>query len=248
MHEQRKTSSSIVKPKKAKAMSVSISPRYWTFFKELKENNNKVWFEQNKDRFADIKTEFTEFMATFLDRIKLIDELPPLEPKKTVFRIYRDVRFAKDKTPYKTHIAAVIDRGKTWQSKCGFYIHIEPGNSFVGGGAWEPEKDALKAIRQEIDYNADELLGIINDPMFISHFGHISGDKLKTAPKDYSAEHPNIELLKHKQYLVSRKFSDKEVVDKGFVDELVATYKAALPFFGYFDVVFKEVHENAVTS
>ncbi len=225
-------------------MAAMISPKYGLFFKELKENNHKPWFEANKKRYEDIKSEFTFFMAEFLDHIRLVDELPHLEAKKTIFRIYRDVRFAKDKTPYKTHIAAVIDRGKDWHSKCGFYIHIEPGNSFVGGGAWEPTKDALKAIRQEIDYNGTALLDLMNQRDFKKMFGTIGGDKLKTIPRDYAATHPNIELLKHKQFLISRKFSDEEITSKDFLNELVATYKAALPFFNYFDVVFKEVHEG----
>lgn len=225
-------------------MAHSISPKYCFFFRELKENNNKAWFELNKDRYNEIKDEFILFMADFIDRIKALDEIPVLEPKKTVFRIHRDVRFAKDKTPFKTHIASVIDRGKDWHHKCGFYLHIEPGNCFVGGGAWEPTKEALKAIRQEIDYNPSELISLLNDKNFIHHFGHITGDKLKTAPRDYNMDHPQIEFLKHKQFLVSKKFSDKEVVDKNFINLLVETYQASLPFFNYFDVVFKEVGEK----
>lgn len=225
-------------------MAHSISPKYCLFFKDLKENNNKPWFELNKDRYNDIKEEFTAFMAEFIERIKPLDELPELVAKKTIFRIYRDVRFAKDKTPYKTHIASVIDRGKDWSSKCGFYIHIEPGNSFIGGGAWEPSKEAIKAIRQEIDYNPSELLDVLNSPSFLTNYGTMNGDKLKTTPKDYSADHPQIELLKHKQFLFSRKFTDLEVVDKNFMNVLVSCYEAALPFFNYFDVVFKEVGEQ----
>ncbi|MES2627676.1 MAG: DUF2461 domain-containing protein [Bacteroidota bacterium] len=222
----------------------SISPKYCLFFKELKENNNKPWFELNKDRFNEIKDEFTLFMADFITEIKELEPLPDLVPKKTVFRIYRDVRFSKDKTPYKTHIASVIDRGRNWQSKCGFYIHIEPGNSYIGGGAWEPTKEALKGIRQEIDYNPQELIDIIENPEFVAAYGKISGDKLKTTPKDYTADHPQIELLKHKQFLISKKFTDNEVVDKNFINVLLAHYKIALPFFNYFDVVFKEVGEK----
>ena len=224
-------------------MASVISPKYGLFFKELKENNHKPWFEANKDRYNDIKDEFTLFMAEFLERIQTLDKLPPIEPKKTIFRIYRDVRFSKDKTPYKTHIAAVIDRGNNWHNKCGFYIHIEPGNSFVGGGAWEPTKDALKAIRQEIDYNSSPLSELLDNIDFKTMFGNIAGDKLKTVPRDYAPSHPNIELLKHKQFLISRKFSDAEVASHHFMDELVATYQASLPFFNYFDVVLKEVHD-----
>ncbi len=225
-------------------MSPVISPRYGSFFTELKDNNNKPWFEANKDRYQLIKDEFTLFMAEFLERIKTFDKIPELDPKKTIFRIYRDVRFAKDKTPYKTHIAAVIDRGKDWHSKCGFYIHIEPGNSFVGGGAWEPTKESLKAIRQEIDYNPEPLLELLSSKAFTNTYGNISGDKLKLMPKDYPTDHKHAELLKHKQFLFSKKFTDLEIVDKHFIDKLVDCYKVALPFFNYFDVVFKEVHEG----
>ncbi len=226
-------------------MPTTISPNYCHFFLELKKNNNKNWFDANRDRYDRIKEGFVEFMADFIDEIKKLEPLPPLDPKKTIFRIYRDVRFAKDKTPYKTHIASVIDRGKNWHSKCGFYIHIEPGNTFIGGGAWEPDKDALKAIRQEIDYNPSELLSILYNPLFKRYFGVITGDKLKTSPRDYKIDHPHIELLKHKQFLISRKFNDNEVVAPNFLDELVDCYKAALPFFNYFDVVFKEVNDKA---
>ncbi|HEX4888278.1 MAG TPA: DUF2461 domain-containing protein [Luteibaculaceae bacterium] len=228
-------------------MTTCLTPKWIHFFNELKANNSKTWFDANKNRYEEIKSEFTQFMSEFLQRIQSFDDILPVEPKKTIFRIYRDVRFSKDKTPYKTHIAAVIDRGQKWQNKCGFYIHIEPGNVFVGGGAWEPNKESLKAIRQEIDYNGDELLGIVNTPEFIETFGSMGGDKLKKAPKDYDPNHTHIEFLKHKQFLISRKFSDKDAQQPDFLDQLVQTYQRSIPFFNYFDVVFREVEERIGT-
>lgn len=221
-------------------MPAVISPEVFAFFSELKENNNKVWFEARKGRYEQIREDFALFMGEFLERIRKVDDLPAIDPKKTIFRIYRDIRFSKDKTPLKTHLAAVVDRGPKWQDKCGFYIHIEPGASFIGGGAWEPSGTALKAIRQEIDYNAEPLLEILNNREFRKLFGGLGGDRLQKAPKDYQIDHPHIDLLKHKQFLVSRKFTDNEVLSPSFQDELVKCYKAALPFFTYLDTVLKE--------
>jgi uncharacterized protein (TIGR02453 family) len=225
-------------------MAATIQPEIFRFCEELKQNNNKPWFEANKPRYEKLKEGFTVFMTELLVRLQKIDNLPGIDPKKTVFRIYRDVRFSKDKTPYKSHMAAVIDRGPKWQNKCGFYIHLEPGGCFIGGGAWEPSPQALKAIRQEIDYNAEPLLDILNDREFKKLFGGLGGDRLMKAPKDYLIDHPHIDLLKHKQFLVSRPFTDEEVLSATFQDELVKTYKTALPFFNYLDIVLKEATEG----
>lgn len=226
-------------------MSAFINPELLGFLTQLKSNNNKVWFEENKKKYTELREEYVGFMDSLLLKVRGLEDIPLVEAKKTVFRIYRDVRFAKDKTPYKINISSIIDRGPSWYFKCSFYIHIEPGASFIAGGVWEPSPAALKAIRQEIDYNPLPLLAILNSENFKRNFGKMEGDKLIKAPKDYPADHPNIDLLKHKQLIISKKLSDTEILAPDFQAQIFELYKNALPFFNYFDVVLKEISEEA---
>ena len=213
------------------------------FLDDLKLNNNRPWFEENKNRYEATKEDFTEFIAALLPKIYSIEPIPLKEPKKYLFRIYRDVRFSKDKSPYKTNMGASIERGPEGKM-CGFYLHLENNQCFAGGGIWQPQPDVLKKVRQEIDYNGSDLHKILSDKAFKEMFGAIGGDfgteKLARPPKGYEADNPNIELLKLKNYVIGRKFEMHDVLSDQFVDMVAETYQTALPFFRFFDIVQAE--------
>jgi uncharacterized protein (TIGR02453 family) len=154
-------------------------------------------------------------------------------------RIYRDIRFSKDKTPYKSHFSSIIERGPE-NRKCPLYIQIQPGRSMMGGGIWDPSAEALKKVRQEIDYNSASLRKIINAKSFLNYFGKISGARLSRPPKGYEADNPSIEFLKFKQLYVERNFDDELVLSPHLIPEILKTYKAALPFFAFFDTALGE--------
>jgi uncharacterized protein (TIGR02453 family) len=196
------------------------------FLRDLSKNNDRTWFEKNKPRYLEAKQGFEDFVAALLKEMTKFDEgLAGLDPKKLPFRIYRDVRFSKDKRPYKVNMGAGFSPNGKLVQEPGYYVHIEPGNkSFVAGGIYMPDKDILSKIRQEIDYNADQLNKILNNKAFKKLFeGFDDFDKLKTMPKGYPADHPHIELLKHKSFIVTHSFTDKEVTDKKFI-KMVSGY------------------------
>ena len=195
------------------------------FLKDIKKNNDRVWFEKNKSRYLEAKKGFEDFVAALLAEFSKFDTgMAGLDPKKLPFRIYRDVRFSKDKSPYKTNMGAGFSPNGKLVQEPGYYIHIEPGKSFVAGGIYMPDATNLAKIRQEIDYNYDKLKKVINATSFKKSFdGFDQFDKLKTVPKGYPKDHPQIELLKLKSFIVSHNFSDKEVMDPKFV-KTVASY------------------------
>ncbi|MGB4774368.1 MAG: DUF2461 domain-containing protein [Daejeonella sp.] len=211
------------------------------FFKEIEQNNNKPWFEKNKSKYEAAKEDYLKFIDELLPEIRKIEPIYEKELKKYAGRIYRDIRFSKDKSPYKNFISSLIERAPEYK-KCPFYIHIQPGNnSFIGGGVWQPEPDLLSKIRQEIDYNGSDLNKIIKKKSFLDLFGELRGDTLVRPPKGYTPDNPYIELLKLKQYLVHRSFDDAMVCSKDFVKELCISYREALPFLHFLDVVKSEL-------
>ena len=189
------------------------------FLKSLAKNNNREWFEKNKPKYIVAKTHFEDFLEMLHKELVKFDEsLAGLNPRKLGFRIYRDVRFSKDKRPYKVNMGAGFSEHGKMEQEPGYYIHIEPGKSFIAGGFYMPDSEKLSKIRQEIDYNTNDFLKILNDKKFKKVFPSLDDfDKLKTAPKGYPKDHPHLDLLKHKSYIVSHPFMDKEVVDKKFV-------------------------------
>ncbi len=201
------------------------------FLKDLAGNNNREWMNENKISYLKARNIFEEFVQTIIDRLAETEpELRGLLPKECIFRLYRDIRFSKDKTPYKTNFGAVIKPGGRRTPSASFYIHVEPGNSLLAGGMYKPSPEILKAIRQEIDYQPHEFRSILNDPPFRSRFGVLQGEKLKRAPKDYLPGDPNIDLLKYKDYLVMEKISDKKLLKKDFPDLAAETYYLLKPF------------------
>jgi uncharacterized protein (TIGR02453 family) len=201
------------------------------FLEDLKNNNTREWFNDNKDRYQAAKKSFEEFITDLLPQMAEIDSgLAGLEAKQCVFRIFRDVRFSKDKSPYKTNMGAAMTKGGRKSPLATYYVHIEAGNIFAGGGIWMPAAAELKAMRQEIYYNADEFKKIINAPAFRKYFNKIDGEKLKRPPRDFSPDFADIELLKHKSYIVGHNFDDNLVESGKLTNELLKVYKQLLPF------------------
>lgn len=195
----------------------------------LKKNNNRDWFTDNKKRFEVENKNAKNFFTEVLADLEKIDSIERMQ----VFRIYRDVRFSKDKTPYKTHFSVGFTRTKPLL-RGGMYLHIEDGGSFVGGGFWEPNNEDLQRVRKELELDASELRAIINDDTFKQFFKNgLEGEELKTAPKGFDKTHPDIDLIRKKQLLIGRNFSNKEVLASNFKDEVVKTFAAMRPFFDY---------------
>jgi uncharacterized protein (TIGR02453 family) len=201
------------------------------FLKDIAKNNNRDWFEKNKPKYLEAKSQFEDFLESFhKELIKVDEKLAALNPRKQGFRIYRDVRFSKDKRPYKVNMGAGFSPGGKMVQEPGYYIHIEPGKSFIAAGIYMPDSANLSKIRQEIDYNSKAFLKILNDKKFKKYFSGLDDfDRVKTAPKGYPKEHPQIELLKNKSFIASHSFSDAEVKDKKFVKNLAEVCKAIQP-------------------
>jgi uncharacterized protein (TIGR02453 family) len=197
------------------------------FLKDIAKNNNREWFEKNKPRYLDAKQQFEDFLeALHKEFLKFDEGLAGLNPRKLGFRIYRDVRFSKDKSPYKVNMGAGFSPGGKMMQEPGYYIHLEPGKSFIAGGMYMPTPENLAKIRQEIDYNPKSFLKILEDKTFKKYFDGLDDfDKLKTMPKGYPKDHPQMEYLKHKSFIVSHSFTDKEVVDKKFIASVGAAAK-----------------------
>ena len=203
------------------------------FLIQLEKNNNRDWFTENKKRYEKEHAQIVEFADELLGKMNQHDSIETPTGKKSLFRIYRDVRFSKDKSPYKTHWSGGFRRA-TKQLRGGYYFHIQPnGQSFIGGGFWEPNKEDLQRIREDIERDPSELQAILADPNFVNTFGKLEGEQLKTAPKGFDKEHPAIDLLRFKQFIFGRNFTDAEVLQPNFVDVANDTFKKMRPFFDY---------------
>ncbi|MEO3405328.1 DUF2461 domain-containing protein [Mucilaginibacter sp. CAU 1740] len=188
------------------------------FLKDLAENNNREWFALHKERYEKARENVVDFTAKVLDGVRKIEAGMDenLDAKKCVMRIYRDIRFRKDKTPYKNNFGVSFPTTGTKGGGVEYYFHIQPGNSFIGGGYWMPEAPHLKAIRQEIDYNAADLKKIIDDKGFIKLFGSFrSQEQLKSLPKGYEPDNENLDLIKLKSFVAWHKLDDKELTKAG---------------------------------
>lgn len=201
------------------------------FLKQLSQNNNKPWFDENRKNYEECKAEFIDKVDSFIKSCEKFDQdIVGLESKKCIFRINKDVRFSKDKSPYKSNFGASINPGGKKSMLPGYYLHIEPGKSFLAGGCYQPMPDVLAAIRQEIDYNADEFKKILNHKDFKNYFKALSDeDKLKTAPKGYDKNHPEIALLQHKHFIAIHHLTDAQVKDNNFEKHVGLVFKAMLP-------------------
>jgi uncharacterized protein (TIGR02453 family) len=205
-----------------------INPDVMTFYKELSENNTREWFEPQKKRFKSLELEIKQYAEEIKNNLNETDEIEYAK----IFRIYRDVRFSKNKTPFKTHFGISFYRKKP-DLRGGYYIHISPGNSFIATGFWNPDKDDLYRIRKEMEVDAKEFREIINKDELKFHWGNLQGEEVKTAPKGFSKEHPDIDIIRKKQFLFIKKFTDKDVLARNFSKQIITNFKAIRPFFDH---------------
>jgi uncharacterized protein (TIGR02453 family) len=209
-----------------------ISPKTYQFLKELDQNNNRPWFQANKNRYEEARANFEKFIRKLIMEIARFD--PPigdLEPKKSIFRIYRDTRFSNDKRPYKTNFGAhLVAYESKVHDRAGYYIHLQPGNTFLAGGAYLPPGPWLKAIRNAIDQKGKTFKKILSNPEFKKYFGEMDGEKLKTSPRDYPADHPFIELLRYKSFLAVHPLKDQDTLSDNFLKTSATIFKALKPF------------------
>jgi len=203
------------------------------FLSDLKHNNNRDWFNARKDTFKIHQDHAKELYASIRKSLEKHDEID----KFKLFRIYRDVRFSKDKTPYKPHFAGSFSRlGK--ELRGGYYLRIRPGESFLAGGFWEPNKEDLFRIRKEIELDATEFRAILKEENYKKYFGGIfEGEELKSAPRGFNKEHPDVDLLRKKGFIAVRNFTDEEVLSPNFLTEIDQSYRALRPFFNLFSSI-----------
>jgi uncharacterized protein (TIGR02453 family) len=205
------------------------------FLEQIAINNNKPWFDEHRNEYLSVKSDFEQLAAAVLVGMGDFDPVfNELQAKDCTMRIFRDVRFSKDKTPYKTNLGAGFSNGGKSFPGAGYYLHIQPGGySFAGGGMWQPESPKLKAIRQEIDYNFGEFSKIINDKHFKKMFGEIEGDKLVKLPKGYTEDNPAIEYLKLKSFTVGCKIPDTDLNKKGLDKKVTEAFFVMKPFVDF---------------
>lgn len=200
------------------------------FLQDLSENNNREWFQDNKTRYDESRKKVLFLTEIVINEIRKFDpEIPVLDPKDCLFRIFRDVRFSHDKRPYKTNFWSFIAKGGRKSVYSGYYFHIDPTGSFAGGGIYMPNAEPLKAIREYIAENGDEFLSLMNNRNFKKIYPEMMDDKLKTAPKGFSPDHEFIDLLRYKSFAFMRPFSQPEVLADNYVEQLVETFKTLSP-------------------
>jgi uncharacterized protein (TIGR02453 family) len=221
-----------------------ITPSTIRFLKALKKNNNKIWFDENKDQFLQAKTEFSHFTEGLLQQMLSFDNsLRDLEAKNCLFRINRDIRFSKDKTPYKVHFSAAFIKGGKKAVNAGYYFHLQPGGkSFAGGGLWMPAAPELKKLRQEIDYNFNEFTTIISHPNFKKHYGGLEKEPsqmLVNTPKGYEKDHPAAEFLKMKSFVATKYLPDETVLLPSLTKEAIDAYQALYPLIQFINRAFE---------
>ena len=199
-----------------------------SFFKKLKKNNNRDWFAENKPKFKELELEIKTFGEELKDRLNEFDNVDRFK----LFRIYRDIRFSKDKTPFKTHFGLYWNRLKP-RLRGGYYLHISPNNNFLACGFWDPNPKDLYRIRKEFLHDANEFRKILKSKEIYSIWGNLEGTELKTAPRNFDKNHPDIDLIRKKQFVFKINYSDKEVLEKRFIDKIELSLKAIRPFLNY---------------
>ena len=209
-----------------------LSNSIFSFLKKLKLNNNREWFLENKRVFKSHESQVKIFGEELKSRLNKFDNIDRFK----VFRIYRDVRFSKDKTPFKTHFGLTWHRIKP-QFRGGYYLHLSPGNNFLACGFWDPSPNDLKRIRQELNFDSQNFKDLINETSFRSTWGELKGNELKTAPRGMDKNHTDIQLIRKKQYIFSINYSNKEVCQKNFIDRVEEAIKKVRPFVDYMSEV-----------
>lgn len=212
------------------------------FLNELKQNNTREWFQQNKLRYELLRADFESFLNKLIPEVYKFDPgIGLITAKDCIFRIYKDIRFSKDKTPYKTNFGAFIAENGRKSLKAGYYVHLDPEESFLGGGLYMPPPDILKLVRQEIFFTSEELKGIMNEDAFRNIYGglHDMEDKLKKPPRDYPLDFKDIELLKHKSYTVWHTLSTDVLSSGALLEDILLKFRAMASFNAYLNRVFE---------
>lgn len=214
-----------------------VQPTTIEFLKELKSNNSKSWFDQNRKRYDKMKSDYISLAGRILEQMKDIDpSLDMVTAKDCIFRINRDVRFSADKSPYKTNLGIALHPGGKKFNLAAYYLHIEPGQSFIGGGLWMPEAPLLSKVRKEIHYFYHDLVDILNNPLYKKSFGSLDvedGQKLTRPPKGYEAEDPAIEFLKLKSFTASTPLPDEMLTSDKLVGHIINTFTILKPLIGF---------------
>lgn len=209
------------------------------FLKGLENNNNKEWFDAHRDHYATARADFEAFVTELMKAMVTLEpRLAEQKAKDTLFRIFRDVRFSKDKTPYKAHLSTYLSReGRKWDG-AGYYVHAQPGNVFLAAGLWMPEAPLLKSLRQEIDYDLEGFKKILKAASFKKFFSGIDGESLQKVPQGYDADNPAAEYLKMKSFVVVHKMNDADLQKKDAIKKIMAVFTAAAPFVAFFNRAF----------
>jgi uncharacterized protein (TIGR02453 family) len=213
-----------------------IKTASFEFLKVLSKNNNRDWFNKHKDRYIEAQENMAAFADALLFEMNKHDKIATLSGKKSLYRIYRDVRFSKNKTPYNTHWNGGFKRA-IQKLRGGYYFNMAPGNSFIAGGFWGPEPKDMKRIREDIDANYTDWKKLLTGKTLVKTFGGLQGEQLGSAPRGYAKDHPAIDLLRYKQFVLKHSFTDKEVLSPGFLREVNDAFKKMRPFLDYMSEV-----------
>ena len=212
---------------------MQLEKQAFQYLTDLKKNNQREWFKEHKDAFQEAQNNAKDIFHSIRIDLEKHDEIDTFK----LYRIYRDVRFSKDKTPYNPHFAGSFSR-KGESLRGGYYLRIRPGESFLAGGFWQPNKEDLFRVRKEFEYSDKEIRTIINNDTFRSVFGEkLEGDELKTAPRGFEKDHPAIDLIRKKGFVAVRKLSDKEILSKDLIQTVNDSFLALRPFFDYMSEV-----------
>ncbi len=210
------------------SLKTQINPKAIKFLKRLEKNNNRDWFNEHKDEYKKLETEVKEFYTTLTSLMRETDQIDKLK----MFRIYRDVRFSKDKTPYNSHFSGYFGRA-TARLRGSYYLRVKSNATMIACGFWNPNKEDLFRIRKEFELDATEIRVIINNKSFKKTWGNIVGDEVKSAPRGFDKEHKAIDLIKKKQFIFVKEFTDKEMLANDFQQTVCESFKAIRPFFDY---------------
>jgi len=217
-------------------MAAIIKKDSLDFLTDLSKNNNREWFNNHKGRYIEARDNIIDFADALLGEMNKHDHLETLSGKKSVYRIYKDVRFAKDKTPYNTHWSASFKRA-TKKKRGGYYFRIEPGNSGLVAGFWGPDADDMKRIRQDIDANYADWKHLLGEITLVETFGPMYGERLGSAPRGYAKDHPAIDLLRYKQFMLRCLFTDEKVLSPDFLATINEVFKKTRPFLDFMSEV-----------
>ncbi len=214
----------------------SINKESFDFLKQLSKNNNRDWFNEHKENYLEAHENIIHFADALLVEMSNHDKMETSSGKESLFRIYKDVRFSKDKTPYSCRWSGAFKRA-TKKLRGGYYFHLEPGKSFLAGGFWNPEPADLQRIRQDIALNYKEWKKLLANKSLTKIFGEMQGEQISSAPRGYAKDHPAIELLRYKQFIFRHPLADKEVCSPGFLMDVNDVFKNLRPFFNYMSEV-----------